>query len=218
VQKCTKTNVRRRYSGVGALREALFEVLQQPVTFSSQEEEEVVQLLQQKESLTEQEWDRVFQQIDENVESDRSNHTIFRALKVVHIDQLATDAPDLLASLGKDYATYAQNQSFDFDYCDVIATRAEAFYLHGEMDLRAAIALAMLELGTSHNRWFVERKFVQMAGPSISNELAERIATEVEIQEIDFKRKVRHLELSIRVGKDSLHPVLAKLAEEADEN
>jgi hypothetical protein len=93
---------------------------------------------------------------------------------------LATEAPDLFASLGKDYAEYAHG-TFSFDYCDVIATRAEVFYTHGELDLKAIIALAMLKLGTSHNRWFVERKFVQMAGPSISDELAERIATEIDV-------------------------------------
>jgi len=211
IQQCTKSNVRRRFEAVGRLREKLFEVLQQPVSFSSREEEELVQLLHQQDTLTEQEWDRVFQQIDENDDKDISNHVIFSALKIAHIRQLAHDAPDLFASLGKDYAKYAQNGTFNFDYCDVIATRAEEFYNFGELDLKAVIALAMLELGTSHNRWFVERKFLQMAGPSISEELAQRIETEVQVQQIDFGRKVDHLERSISASGNDLHPTLAKL-------
>jgi hypothetical protein len=71
-----------------------------------------------------------------------------------------------------------------------------------------------LELGTSHNRWFVERKFVQMAGTAISDELAERIATEVDVQQYDFARKVERLEESISASRDDLHPVLRKKTEE----
>jgi len=132
-------------------------------------------------------------------------------LTTFHLVQLATEAPDLFASLGKDYAKYAQG-TFSFDYCDVIATRAEVFYQHGELDLKALIALAVLELGTSHNRWFVERKFVDMASTSISKELAERIATEIEVQKIGFGRMIRHLEQSISVSREALHPVLVEKA------
>jgi hypothetical protein len=94
----------------------------------------------------------------------------------------------------------------------VIATRADVFYKRGELDLKAVIALAILELGTSHNRWFVERKFLQMAGPSISDELAERIATEIDVQKYNFSSAVNHLEHSITISRDDLHPVLAKKA------
>jgi len=171
----------------------------------------VVKLLREKDELNEQEWDRVFQQIDENEEKGVSNHAIFSALTTGQLEQLVIEAPDLFASLGKDYAKYAHGP-FDFDYCDVIATRAEVFYTCGELDLKAVIALAMLELGTSHNRWFVERKFVQMAGPSISDELAERIAAEIDVQKYDFSRAVAHLEHSITVSRKDLHPTLAKKA------
>jgi eukaryotic-like serine/threonine-protein kinase len=212
VQKCTKLLSLRRYPNVAALREKLYEVLQERISFSSREEEEIVRLLQQKESLTEQEWDRVFQQIDENDEKGASNHALFSALTTSHLEQLASETPDLFASLGKDYAKYAQDGSFDFSYCDVIATRAEVFYKHGELDLKAVIALALLALGTSHNRWFVERKFVEMASTSITEELAERIATEIDVQKIKFDRMIDHLERSISLSRDALHPVLANKA------
>ena len=215
VQKCTKTNVRRRYSNVITLREKLFEVLREKISFSSREEEELVKLLQQKNELSDEEWDRVFQQIDENEEKDHSNHAIFSALTTEQLEQLATGAPDLFASLGKDYAKYAKG-TFSFDYCDVIATRAEVFYNRGEQDLKAVIALALLELGTTHNRWFVERKFVQMARPSISDQLAQQIATEIDVQDYDFSFAIGRLERSIHVSRNDLHPVLAKKAGEEE--
>ena len=67
VQRCTKQNVRRRYPNVAKLREELYEAFRvQTISFSSQEEEEIVALLQSKDDLSADEWDRVFQQIDEN--------------------------------------------------------------------------------------------------------------------------------------------------------
>jgi eukaryotic-like serine/threonine-protein kinase len=210
IQKCTKNNVRRRYLNVVTVREKLYEVLREEIAFSSQEEEELVQLLQGNDLLTEQEWDRVFQQIDDNEEKGASNHALFRALTITHIEHLAKEAPELFASLGKDYAKYAQGTSFDFDYCDVIAARAQIFYDHGELDLKAVTAIAMLELGTSHNRWFVERKFVQMAGTSISDELAERIATEIDVKKYNFSHAIAHLERSIGVSRGDIHPTLSK--------
>jgi serine/threonine protein kinase len=211
VQTCTKTNVRRRYPNVVTLREKLYEVLREKISFSSREEEELVKLLQENDQLTEQEWDRIFQQIDENEEKNASNHAIFSALKTAQLEQLARESPDLFASLGKDYAKYAHG-TFSFDYCDVIAARAEVFYNRGELDVKAVIALALLELGTSHNRWYVERKFVKMTGTSISDELAERIAAEIDVQKYPFSRAIARLELSISASRNDLHPILAKKA------
>jgi len=91
IQQCTKTYVRRRFPNVVALREKLYEVLREAISFSSQEEEEIVKLLQEKDQLTEQEWDRVFQQIDENDEKGRPNHAIFSALTTAQLEQLATE-------------------------------------------------------------------------------------------------------------------------------
>ena len=219
VQKRTKSNVRRRFPNVVTLREKLYEALSVEITFASREEEELVTLLKSRDQLSDQEWDRVFQQIDDNEEKRASNHALFQALSVAQLRNLADEAPDLFASLGKDYARYAQLGGFNFTYCDVIAARAEIFYERGELDLKALIALALLQLGTSHNRWFVEHKFLQMAGTTISDDLAERIATEIDVQAIDFSAQIAQLELSIGVTRKELHPVLRqKAGEEADED
>lgn len=212
VQKCTKKNLRRRYKSVAALREELYEVLSREVlTFVSQEEGEIVALLQSATELSDEQWDRVFQQIDENNDAGRSNHAIFRALSLDHIRQLNESAPELFAALGEDYAAYAQKGVFPFEYCDVIADKAQLFYDLGELDVKARIAIGLLVLGTSHNRWFVERKFISMAGRAIDVALAERIKVEIEVQGVNFQREADHLQFSIRVTKADLHPILAEL-------
>ena len=69
----------------------------------------------------------------------------------------------------------------------------------------------MLELGTSHNRWFVERKFLQMAGPNIEDALAERIATEIDVLNVDFNTQFGHLSRSVSATIDQIHPLLRRL-------
>ena len=51
-----------------------------------------------------------------------------------------------------------------------------------------------------------------MASTSITEELAERIATEIDVQKIKFDRMIDHLERSISLSRDALHPVLANKA------
>jgi eukaryotic-like serine/threonine-protein kinase len=216
VQRCTKLNVRRRYPNVAKLREDLYSALStEQIVFSSREEEEVVKLLESKEQLTPEEWDRVFQQLDENEAQGVTNHIVFRSLTLGHLSDLAEQAPDLFASLGEDYAKYAREGTFNFEYCDVIANRAEVFYERGELDLKASIALALLALGTSHNRWLVERVFLRMAGPDIADELAARIAAEVDVQKVDFGYLIDRLERSISVSRKQLHPILSEKAGDA---
>lgn len=211
VEKCTKRNIRRRYQLVAELREALFAVLDPSViTFSSREEEEIVNLLQSKENLNDGEWDRVFDCFDDNAANGRPNNSIFRALTIAHLQNLAQTAPELFASLGSDFARFIESQNFDFDYCDVLANKAQVFYELGELDIKAQVVLAMLVLGVSHNRWYVEGKFLDFAGHSIPEELASRIVSEAEAAGVDLVRQIERLEGSITRDRTELHPVLQK--------
>lgn len=215
IAKCTKTNPRRRYKSVQDLREALYDVLHSDdLTFESDADSHYGKLLQDNEVLTDEQWDEIFAHIDRQEAAGKSTRSLLSAIRRTHVEALLNSAPELFHALGMDYANFASKHAFDFDFCDVIAGIAEIFYKDGEIDLQANIALAMLELGTSHNRWFVERKFVAMASPAISEELAQRIVTEIEVQNIDIKRKLRRLKDSITVEEDALHSAIAKLGAE----
>ncbi len=78
------------------------------------------------------------------------------------------------------------------------------------------ITLALLELGISHNRWFVERMFVRMAGHDISEDLAKRIVTEIDVQGLDFVDLINRLERSIHPQRENLHPILQQKAKAAN--
>ena len=215
VEKCTKAQPRRRYVSIAALREDLFDVLDNTVVeFFSAEEQDVVAILNAKDHLSDEEWDRAFNLIDENADKNVSNDNIMRALSLQHIDSIFQSSPDMFQGLGELYAEFSATGVFSFDYCDVISNKAEGFFRLGDLSLKAKIALAMLELGTSHNRWIVEWQFIRMAGHDCDPALAERIKIEVRASGMPFAKRMEHVHRSIDVLPDRVHPILHELLEQ----
>ncbi len=109
----------------------------------------------------------------------------------------------------------AGREAFNFDYCDVLAGKAQVFYDLGETGLKADMAVAMLILGLDHNRWFVERKFLQMASPATPEAVVQRMIVEMSVQAIDFDYQFRRMGNSISIDKEVLHPLLQALISDA---
>ena len=68
--------------------------------------------------------------------------------------------------------------------------------------------MALLSMGTSHNRWFVEHKFVRLASPEMDDNLAKRLAVQFRISGQSVCDSIRHLENSISFDRAKLHPML----------
>ena len=216
VERCTKSSPRRRYRSVASLREELFHVLtDENVEFFSREEEELIEIIRNTSDLTDDQWDRIFNLIDENADAGNSNYNMMRAISLEQIISLFDIAPDMFHGLGEIYADFASSHGFPFEYCDIISSKAQIFYDYGDIQLKAQTALAMLELGTSHNRWLVERQFMRMAGTEIDEALAERIKIEIQVQNINFSYKISHIEDSIPANRAELHPLLLQFLGES---
>ena len=211
ISKCTKRLPIKRYSSVAELREELYSVLNtDKIKFNSSNEEEVVNLLTDKTILNDEEWDKFFIFIDDCMNTKISCDNVYKSITAEHIKSLQ-DSPELFNALGYNFCQYIKDGTFDFDYCDILAIKAELFYEGNDLGLKADVAIALLELGTSHNRWYVERKYMTMVNKNISDILANRIKLELEIQEVNFKYKMSHIEGSIGVSKDTLHHILLDL-------
>jgi serine/threonine protein kinase len=210
IEKCTKRNPHRRYKDVEGLREALFEALNgYQFQAGSAAEAKVVELLNHETSFPDPvQWDEIFDFLDTTPDAGQPTRNVFRALRREHIEQLANDDLDLMIALGHMFATHCRERVFDFEYCDVLAAKAQLFYNLGDVELQADIAVAMLILGLSHNRWFVERKFLNMAGPAVPDELAQRIIVELGVLKIDFADQFARMKNSISVTEEALHPAL----------
>lgn len=212
IKKCTRTLPVRRYSDIAQLREELYQFLSsEQVYFNSNNEELVVNALNSHELLSDEQWDSVFIQIDRNLNDSVSIDNIIAAISIHHIDSLKDDTPDLFKAMGTYFVECISDQSFSFEYCDILATKLERFYSGSDLELKAKAALCMLYLGTSHNRFYVERKAKKMLDQNISVELAERLRNEILIYEIPFNMQINHLCESINAKVDFLHPVLREL-------
>lgn len=209
VQKCTKTNAARRYNSITSLRDALYKVLDETeIQFSSTGEEESVEVLKATNALSDDQWDDIFLLFEQDNDDVSNCRNIFSNINNEHIEQLQNDTPELFIALGHYFASFINGNSFDFDYCDILASKTELFYAGGDLALKAKIALALLELGTSHNRWYVERKFMRFAGTDITDNLANRIIAEIDVDDINFEDKIQRLEKSIGATRNQLHPIL----------
>jgi hypothetical protein len=68
--------------------------------------------------------------------------------------------------------------------------------------------MALLELGTSHNRWYIERKFCTLSSATMDTLLARRLSVEFRAGGADVCRSIDHLKRSISVETTILHPIL----------
>lgn len=215
VEKCTKSNPLRRYQRISELRSDLFEALNSPnINFGSTEEEEIVTLLNENDQLNDHQWDRFFLVLEQAAKGFMTKYTLFRAIRIQHIESLATSSPDLLNALGMQFSEYVRENQHNFDYCDVLADKLDKFFSIGAVALKSHVLLSLLVMGTSHNRWFVERKFMRLAGEMLEDNVAQRFMLDIDADEVDLDRQLSHLEASISVSRDMLHPRL-RVAHEA---
>lgn len=213
VEKCTHKNGLRRYQDVTDLRSDLTEVLETAaLTFSSPEEEEVIGLLQTKDKLTDDEWDMFFELLNKSSEEWMILYKLFLALRTAHFTELASTAPGLLNALGMEFSSYTRRYSHNFNYCDVLADKLEAFFNLGKVALKAHCLITLLMMGVGHNRWFVERKLLVLANHSCDDVVIDRLLMDVETDSIDLRRFLMGWHNSLGLSLELLHPKLYKFA------
>lgn len=211
VEKCTQRNGLRRYQDITELRSDLSEILETTTfTFGSREEEEIVGLLKDKDTLTDDEWDVFFELLNKSSEDWAILYKLFLALRTAHFAELATSEPGLLNALGMEFSGYTRRYSHNFDYCDVLADKLEAFYNLGKVALKAHCLMTLLVMGVGHNRWFVERKLLRLADHGCDTRVIDRLLLDVETENINLEMYLKRWEQSLGVSLSYLHPKLTK--------
>ncbi len=114
---------------------------------------------------------------------------------------------DLFKSFSLIYAEWIGRTGFDFAYCDVLVHRLETLFSKGDAETKAECAIAMAELGVSHNRWFVMGRLLYICGIALEDAVARRIAIEIAVREAkdNFVACVQGIDRSI----DDYHPRIA---------
>jgi eukaryotic-like serine/threonine-protein kinase len=139
---------------------------------------------------------------------------ILDRLSLAQVQDLCSKWGDLGDRLGQIYAKWVMDTSFNFERCDSLANVLEVFCSLCSMETKADALMAMLEMGTSHNRWYVERKFLQLCGPKMDETAARRLSIEFRASGDDICGLIRHLERSVGASRSELHSVLQSVLAE----
>jgi serine/threonine protein kinase len=207
IRLCTRKDPARRFQTISDLREALISIERNEVTPSSQEAVNFIELLDSDSHIDRETWLKIINYVEDHYETSDVN-LLFSRIRNSKIVELINLDTSLSIKLCIKYADWAKNGVFPFSSCDGIANRLETFYQLNDLSCKAEILLAFLFLGTSHNRWYVERKFMAFTDANMQDDLARRLALELRV----FGKKAcvafNHLEFSIDANLQKLHPIL----------
>ncbi|MDE2165923.1 MAG: serine/threonine protein kinase [Alphaproteobacteria bacterium] len=210
---CTRRDPARRFRSVAAVRDAILATQHTAVANVSARARPLVDILKQAEPLTSGQWDEITDAVENDPHSD-SARGIFHQLTIGRIDELCTGHAVAARRIAIAYASWIKESAFNFGDCDGLANRLERFMQVDDLEVKAECLLALLDMGTSHNRWYVEQMFTRLANGSMDDRLARRLAVEFRTDEQRACRAIAHLEGSISFDRKDLHPILvATLAE-----
>ncbi|EMV0254206.1 TPA: serine/threonine-protein kinase [Vibrio cholerae] len=208
IRICTRRDPNRRFSSVSDLREALLSVDTIPAVPTSATVAKFVEMLASETRLDRMFWEGLVTFVEATPDSD-DIRLIFNVLTIHRIDELCNFDEDLARRLSNRYSSWIDGSSFSFSSCDGLASRLVCFFHNlNELDSQVNILLALLYLGTSHNRWYVEREFEKLCGLQMNNNLATRLGLEIRVIGQDACRMFHHLERSIGTNLQNLHPTV----------
>jgi len=206
---CTRTDIKRRFKNVASLREALLTIGSAPaITLKSNTAKNIALLLEKGKDFTESEIVEIADYIESNFGSEDCKSVIAN-LRLNILEEVVKIQPQS-GSIGKNYAKYVRDRSFQWDDCDVYANRLEIFIKTCDIDVKADCVMALLYMGTSHNRWHVERKFTNYTGKGTDENFIKRICVELTVDDYEACSAISHLTRSINFLRSDFHPLIVE--------
>jgi len=207
IRCCTRKDPSRRFKTVSALRDAILSINSETDVPATQKVADYIAMLESENKLDVASWQLITSYLEDH-EIDADSTLLLQRLSIVRIKELIELDIDIATRLGTVYAEWAKSASFNFSSCDGIANRLCEFFNTQKISVQSEVLLALLFMGTSHNRWYVENKFLTNSGSSMLPSLAKRLAMEIRISGDDACRAISHLEHSVNAKISDLHPLL----------
>ncbi len=205
IHKCTKLDPNKRFKSVNSLRDAI--ISEGDILIKSAGAKELAKILEDPNPLSKESWESLLTYIEENKNEDDCLE-LLRKLSSDQITSLCIDFPLLAPQLGTLFSEWTGNSSFPFSNTDGLASRLEIFISHCQIETKVECLMAMLYLGTSHNRFYVEDKFTSHTKPNMDADYAKRLALEFRVEEDRVCHAIHHLEKSINFNRNNFHPEL----------
>jgi len=213
LRTCTRAEVNRRFRSVRSVLDALVSVTTDVPTIVTQKGAEFGNQLASGDPLDEASWRALIDFVEDNADDDDIS-AVLNQLRLDQIMDLCQRFTTMADELGQRFSNWVRSRSFQFERCDSLANILELFVQHGNLETKAEALMALLDLGTSHNRWYVERKFTELSDKAMDSALARRLSVEFRAAGREVCRMIEHLELSIRFDRSSFHPSLVQTLNE----
>lgn len=210
---CTRKNPKARFKSARAVLDAVLSVDATIMPQVAQKSINFIAMLDAPAAPPPAKWTELADYLDYEANDD-DKRAICQKLGLDRISNLCAASPVESNRIALVFAAWVFSSGFNFDACDPLANRLEAFISECDFEAKSACLIAMLELGTSHNRWYVERKFMNLCGPDMEANLADRVGIEFRIMGDSICRMISHIERSIDVKRSNLHPSLVRAISE----
>jgi len=212
ISKCTETLTIRRYKSISDLRADLYEALSDSNYEQISKENKFILELLEKYEIKSEEWDNIFIRLEDIESSGDFSRELVMAFGDEHLNALHDQFPELLSAYALHLAEYAFHyiSNMPFEFCDVFADQLMKVFDLSGMEEKAILAYALLVVGVSHNRWYVERKFANLVRKDADPMFIDRIVAESIARDRDIGRDLGHLIYSIDLAADAFHPNLAR--------
>lgn len=208
-RNCTRSVPTSRFKSVSALLDAVVSVGPGTAPPPTPEGSEFIKALESGGVLDESFWGKLVEYVEDQ-SGNNDSRAILTKLSLDQIESVCALFPTSAQALAACFAEWVRTSAFNFDACDGIANRLQAFIEGCSIEAKVECLMAMLELGVSHNRWYVERKFLGLCSPTMDLPVAKRLAIEFRASSDDVCRSISHWENSISVDRKALHPILAQ--------
>ena len=210
---CTRRDPKQRFKSARAVLDAVLSIDSASYPGTTQKSLDFIAMLNAGTSIDEKAWMGLADFI-ENEADGNDKRAIFLKMgedQIVSVCSLNLNAANRIAI---SFSRWVGSTSFNFDYCDGIANRLEGFFESCDYEAKVDCLMAMLEMGVSHNRWYVERKFVSLCSDSMDTNLAKRLAIQFRISDDGVCYSIDRLERSIGISRTQLHAALVQALQE----
>ncbi|HMI02484.1 MAG TPA: protein kinase [Pedobacter sp.] len=205
---CTKNDPKKRFKSVTSLRDLL-------ATFDTESFEAKTEigiriteyLSRNPVLLNENEIEEITNYISSQEDTGERHNAVLQ-IDLDHIKVIKES--NSLGRFASVYFDFIKSSSFQWNTCDALASRIN-FLISGEsISVQAEGIMALLYMGTRHNRWYVERLFVDKVGHSADEKLIRRLNIQFSVDDKELCYALSHLTYSIDFSYESLHPTLYK--------
>jgi len=208
LQICTRSEKNDRFQSVKDLREAVISIVmnesEQPVVGSNQEK--ILSILKSQNVYDLTFVNDFINLLETNSLSDSQNILINLDSEILEKLVKINDT-NMVSRLCGIYAKWIYSYSFDFAMCDVLASRLDSFWIINDPEVRSNVLLGLLIMGASHNRWYVEQKFVSRI-KNCDDNTARRFVLESAVRRREVISAINHLPKSINFNRSELPPLI----------